>query len=265
MFFWNYSQKPGEADLGAAIVAASDRTLTDSGLGIGYEGGRFKGQALPSKQLVLVAGDITVHSGILRLLNAELKPENITSTLQTANMVARLLREYRMRQAAQIYLSPLNLDENTFLSQQRMMDPGLVIELAKQLQEYEIDAEAIIAGCDGDTEANIYRIGKTGVVTCHSDISFLSIGSGGIHSSAYFMTSSYNTATIYCKALYHTYVAKKRAEVDPYVGPYTDMFLINRLGITKIADEVVSALKSIYDTKFRTGKTFIRRRGSTTH
>jgi hypothetical protein len=247
MFFWNYNNHPGEPDLGAAIVAASDRTLTDAGLGIGYEGGRFKGQVLPTKQLVLVAGDITIHSGILRLLNAELKPESITSTLQTADIVGRLLREYRMRQAAQIYLSPLNLDENTFISRQRTMDANLVVELAKQLQEYEIDAEAIMAGCDGDKEANIYRIDRTGVVACHSDINFLSIGSGGIHSSAYFMTTSYNSSTMYYRALYHTYVAKKKAEVDPYVGAHTDMFLIHRLGVTKIPDEVIEVIKKIYD------------------
>jgi hypothetical protein len=160
-----------------------------------------------------------------------------------------------MRQAAQIYLSPLNLDENTFLSQQRTMEPGLVIELAKQLQDYEIDAEAIVVGCDGDKEANIYRIGKNGVVTCHSDINFLSIGSGGIHASAYFMTTSYNSTTMYYRALYHTYIAKKKAEVDPYVGPYTDMFLINRLGITKIPDGVIDALKRIYGANLEREKT----------
>jgi hypothetical protein len=246
MFFWNYSQDPQKPDFGAAIVAASDRTLTDSGLGIGYQGGRFKGQALPTKQLVLVAGDITTHSGILRLLNAELKPDKIISTLQTANMVARLSREYSMRQGAQLYLSPLNLDGNSFLSRQRTMEPNLVIELTKQLQEYEIDAEAIVAGCDGDTEANIYRIDKNGVVTCHSDIGFLSIGSGGIHSSAYFMTTSYSSVTMYYRALYHTFIAKKKAEVDPYVGSYTDMFIINRLGITKVPDGVIAALEKIY-------------------
>jgi hypothetical protein len=187
LFFWNYNPI-GEPDLGPAVIAASDRALTDSGLGIGYEGARFKGSVLPTKQLVLVAGDLTTHSAVLRLLNAELKPEQPTSTVQTANMVARLLREYRMREASHTFLAPLNLDENSFLAQQRTMEPTLVIELANQLQGHKIDAEAMVAGCDGDKDANIYRINSLGVVTCHSDVGFLSIGSGGIHSSAYFMT-----------------------------------------------------------------------------
>ena len=159
LFFWNYNPKPEEPpDLGGAIIAASDRALTDSGLGIGYEGSRFKGSALATKQLVLVAGDITTHSAILRLLNAELKPGQTKTTLQTANMVARLLREYRMREAAHVFLAPLNLDENSFLAQQRTMEPTLVMELANQLQEHKIDAEAIVVGCDDDKEANIYRV-----------------------------------------------------------------------------------------------------------
>jgi hypothetical protein len=130
MFFWNYSPTGQDADFGAAIIAASDRTLTDAGLGIGYEGSRFKGSTLATKQLVLVAGDITTHSAVLRLLTAELKPDRPTDTLQIANMVARLLREYRMREAAHQFLSPLNLDDNSFIAQQRTMEPSLVIEVA---------------------------------------------------------------------------------------------------------------------------------------
>jgi hypothetical protein len=127
------------------------------------------------------------------------------------------------------------------------MEPTLVIELVNQLQNHKIDAEAIVAGCDGEKEANIYRINSSGIVTCHSDIGFLSIGSGGIHSSAYFMTTSYSSnLTMYYRALYHTFVAKKKAEVDPFVGAYTDMFLINRSRITKIPDEVIVVLKEIY-------------------
>jgi hypothetical protein len=51
---------------------------------------------------------------------------------------------------------------------------------------------------------------------------------------------------MYYRALYHTFVAKKKAEVDPFVGTHTDLFLINRSGIRKIADGVVDALQKIY-------------------
>jgi hypothetical protein len=51
---------------------------------------------------------------------------------------------------------------------------------------------------------------------------------------------------MYYRALHHTFVAKEKAEVDPFVGAYTDMFLINRSGITKIPDDVIAVLQNIY-------------------
>lgn len=243
MFFWVYDAQKN--DLGPAIVAASDRKLTDSGLGISYQGSRFKGSILPSKKLVLVSGDITIHSSILRSLNVDIIGLNLT-TLETANIVGSILSKYRMKEAYKKFLSPLNLDENSFFTQQRNMDPSLVIELTNQLQSHQIDAEVIVCGCDDGNEANLYRVDSEGQVTCHSDINFVSIGSGGIHSSAYFMTASYSQVNSYYRALYHTFVAKKRAEVDPYVGTITDMFVINRNNIWQVPENVITILESIY-------------------
>jgi hypothetical protein len=243
-FFWAYD--PANNDFGGAIVAASDRKLTDIGLGIGYEGSRFKGSILPNKQLVLVSGDITVHSAILAKLGDSLTDQPPTPTLEMAETVGELMRSYRMIEASRLYLAPLNLDENSFISQQRTMEPSLVIELAAQLQGHKIEAEAMVVGIDEDNKASLYRIDGNGLVTNHSDIGFVSIGSGGIHSSAYFMTTSYTHATMYYRALYHTFAAKKRSEVDPYVGTYTDMFLLNRNTVAQIPRQMISELEKIY-------------------
>ena len=120
LFFWNYATAP-ESDIGPAVVAASDRKLTDSSLGIGYEGSRFKGALLPNKKLVLIAGEMVAHSAIIRSLQTELKDQTLTTT-DTADMVGQLVARYRMREAARQYLSPLNLNADTFLGQQRTME-----------------------------------------------------------------------------------------------------------------------------------------------
>jgi len=245
LFFWNYATAP-ESDIGPAVVAASDRKLTDSSLGIGYEGSRFKGALLPNKKLVLIAGEMVAHSAIIRSLQTELKDQTLTTT-DTADMVGQLVARYRMREAARQYLSPLNLNADTFLGQQRTMEANLVIELSNQLQGHRIDAEAIVVGCDGEKEASLYRIDDRGQVTCHSDIGFVSIGSGGIHSSAYYMTTEYTHANMYYYALYHTFAAKKRAEVDPYVGKYTDLWLVNRNGIFQIPPDITKSLNKFYE------------------
>jgi hypothetical protein len=243
-------------DFGGAVIAASDRRLSDAGLGIGYQGSRWKGAAFPAiKQLVLVSGDIAIHSAIIRELTSNLT--NLTpTTLEMAEMVAELIRKYRMVEATRLFLAPLNLNHDSFLDQQRVMEPTLVRELAKQLINHKIDAEVLIAGCDGEKEANLYRVDSDGLVTCHTDIGFVSIGSGGIHSSAYFMTLPYSHSVMYFHALYHTFVAKKKAEVDPYVDSFTDMFLIARDGVEKIVPETIAELEKIYAERMEREKNF---------
>ena len=93
------------------------------------------------------------------------------------------MREYRMKEAARLFLSPLNLDEKSVLAQQHTMEPSLVIELANQLQGHKIEAEALVLGCEGK-QAHLYRVDRSGVVTCHDDIGFVSIGNGGVHATA---------------------------------------------------------------------------------
>jgi hypothetical protein len=244
LFAWIYNKDIN--DFGLAIIAASDRKLTDTGLGIGYQGSKWKGAAFPAiKQLALISGDIVIHSAVLRELEKKIK--GLTpATLETAHMVGELIRNYKMTEAARLYLAPLGLDQQSFLAQQRTMEPRLVSDLAKELIHYKVDAEALVLGCDGDKEASLYRVDNNGLVTCHTDIGFVSIGSGGIHSSAYFMTIPHSAATTYFHALYHTFVAKKKAEVDPFVDSATDMFLITRSGVEKIVPATIAELEIIY-------------------
>jgi len=106
IFAWNYDLKKEGGDWGFAIAAAADRMLTDVGLGIEYEGSRWKGVGLGNKQVVLVAGDMAVHSEILRRLNQDLQTNPLESTHDTAERVAKLFREYRAEEAARQYLAP---------------------------------------------------------------------------------------------------------------------------------------------------------------
>jgi hypothetical protein len=82
LFAWIYNKDIN--DFGLAIIAASDRKLTDTGLGIGYQGSKWKGAAFPAiKQLALISGDIVIHSAVLRELEKKIK--GLTpATLETA-------------------------------------------------------------------------------------------------------------------------------------------------------------------------------------
>jgi hypothetical protein len=245
-FLWNYDTQKKDGDYGFAIVAAADRMLTDIGLGIEYESSRWKGVGLGGKQVVLVAGDMAVHSEIMRRLNLHLETNPLGSTHDTAELVAKLLREYRAEDAARQYLAPLSLDAVTFVEGQKLMDTALVRELAREMQNYSLQTEVIVLGVDKKEQASLYRIDPVGIVTNHSDTGFVSIGEGGIHSSAYFMLVPYTHVISYNQALYQTFKAKKRAEVAPGVGMHTDMFLINANGAVTIDRQVIDGLEKLH-------------------
>jgi len=241
MFFWIY----GPDDYGGAVVVAADKMLTDLGLGIEYQGSRGKWATFGKQRLVLVSGDLAIQSEIIRRMHILLHGIELPSTPETAELVAAELRSYRATDAARVHLAPLGLDEQSFISKQRSMDSQLVLKLANQLQDHPTKAEALVIGCDND-QASIYRINGSGLVRNHSDIGFVSIGNGGIHSSAHFMFESYSHATTYYRALYQTFKAKKRAEVAPGVGEFTEMFLVNRSGVSPIPREVIDTLEKIH-------------------
>jgi hypothetical protein len=246
IFAWNYDLKKEGGDWGFAIAAAADRMLTDVGLGIEYEGSRWKGVGLGNKQVVLVAGDMAVHSEILRRLNQDLQTNPLESTHDTAERVAKLFREYRAEEAARQYLAPLSLDNVTFVEGQKLMDTALVRELAREMQNYSLQTEAIVLGVDRKDVASLYRVDQNGIVSNHSDTGFVSIGEGGIHSSAYFMLTPYTHTSGYYQALYHTFKAKKRAEVAPGVGAHTDMFLINAINAVTVDRPVIEGLEKLH-------------------
>jgi hypothetical protein len=241
MFYWMY----GDNDIGPAIVTASDRMLTDIGLGIEYQGSRYKGATVTKKHMVLVSGDVTVHSAMILEIAPIVQDNSLLSTLDIAELCSKFMRTHRMKDAARTYLAPLNLDEESFIDRQRTMEPQLVIELTNQLQGHKIEVEALVIGCD-DKLAHMYRVDQAGIVSCHDDIGFVSIGNGGVHSSAQFMLDSYVHNYNYCRALYLTFSAKKRAEVAPGVGDFTDMFFINRNGVTQVPLTVINVLNRIY-------------------
>lgn len=253
LFYWFYDLDT--KDFGPAIIAASDRMLTDIGLDIEYEASRYKGTTLTKTHMVLIAGDIRVHSAMLLELAPTLSGNNDLTTLELAELCAEFFQKYRRKEGERMFLSPLNLDENSFLSRQRTMEPSLVVELANQLQGHKIEAEALVVGCDKKL-AHLYRVDASGIVTCHDDIGFVSIGNGGVHASAQFMYESYTHSVPYYPALYQTFVAKKRAEVAPGVGGFTDMFVLNRNGITRVPDALIQALERIYKANVERVKNF---------
>jgi hypothetical protein len=126
------------------------------------------------------------------------------------------------------------------------MNSSIVNSLSENILNYAVKAEAIVVGCDIDNSCHIYSIDNRGIVLCHDDIGFASIGIGSVHSVPFLMQHGYWNGWGYYESLLMTYAAKKQAEVAPGVGKATDMALIGREGTSKLYDGTFLALEKVY-------------------
>lgn len=244
--------------IGTAIIAATDRMLSDTGLGIEYESSRWKALLLDSHHLVLVSGELTFNSIALAELNAWARDNPGRSTLEIATTYGQIVNRCSFQRAAKRYLAPLGVQEPAGLEGLLALGlpEGLVGQICDQLQSERVDCEAIIAGSDG-RESHLYRVDRQGIVTQHDDIGFVSIGSGGIHASGFYMQAPYTHVLGYHRALLLAYFAKKRAEVAPGVGSETDLFLITGDGIFRLDDEILTGLQAAYDSAEAMARRFV--------
>jgi hypothetical protein len=256
LFTWNY----GKDDFGPAIVTASDRMYSDEGLGIEYEGSRSKVLHLDNHRIILVSGDLSINSRALTAIVAWRQENTDADTTQIANAYGQIIAALSFEKAAKIVLNPLGiftdkLSSDEFGLKKYGLPDALAINLAEQLQAASLDIEAIIAGVDADRSAALYRIDGKGCVWLHNDIGFVSIGNGGIHSSAYFMQMPYDHNVMFAGSMISTFFAKKRSEVAPGVGTTTDMLFINAFGTTLVNTEEMTLLEKAYhDEKRRTAR-----------
>jgi len=211
-----------------------------------YEPSQTKVAHISPYVLIMIAGDYGVHSealGILRdLLKGNPDPEPKNVALIYGGAIQKVFR----RQAEDYYLAPLGLNLDTFIAQQKDMDPGFVDRLTGQMQGWKgDDVEAIVIGVRG-LQADIWTIDQHGTPTCLNDVGFAAVGIGAWHAKSRLMQAGYRNSFSYGAALTAVYAAKKAAEVAPGVGAATDMHLIFREGAEQIVPETLGKLDQLY-------------------
>jgi hypothetical protein len=212
LFNWNY----GNDELARVAITASDRQITAGD--IEYEPHQTKTCFLTPRVLILIAGDYATHSEAILTLQRKLlgKPESDVGVI--AELYASFIRSINARWASQTYLSPLGLDQESFLSRHHEFEPNLVGRLADQLQSYQgPHTEAIIVGTD-EISTHVYCVGADSKVRCYNDVGFVAIGIGSWHAKSQLMRYPYSSQWRYPTVLTATYAAKKAAEIAPGVG-----------------------------------------------
>lgn len=210
------------------VVGASDRMLSAPDLK--YEPPQTKNYNFFPWVSALVAGDpyaqITVCQRTSAFFSSD--PRNVPQTVEgVAKAYAEVFTAYRREMAETRHLKPLGLDANSLLERQGDFPRDFVGEMRHELKNSPLEVETIITGMDA-TGPHIFVVSDPGLAECHDLMSFAAIGIGKHHASSQFMMGRFSRFEDWRKALMQTFMAKKRAEVSPTVGPATDLFFFNR-------------------------------------
>jgi len=241
-------KEDGAPDLGFAIVTAADRMFTDSGLEIEYETGQGKWAALGRRVLLLVADSMPIQSEIIGQLRASIVDHENISAREAADLYSQMVIKYKREEAEKLFLSPYGMTMEFFVKAIQTSTSQLMNELAQNILDHSIDVEAIVAGVSEQGEAALYHVDNRGKITSHSDIAFVSIGSGHYHSNAYLTSHGYWNRWLYYSAICAVYAAKRQAENAPGVGKGTDLHLITKDGWQDVDPHMRAALDVEYPT-----------------
>lgn len=256
----------GKNDTGSAAIMASDRMMTAENFE--YEPPMRKLGELTKNAVVLVSGDVTVHSEALQEAVRRLKPireaaersdeSDKISVQATAECYAACLRDVVARRAAIERLGPYGMTLSGFLERQHLLPDTVVARLQHDLASYQIDVEALVVGHD-EIGAHIYVVDYRGQIYCQNDIGFAAIGIGYQQAKSQFMLAGYANYWAYFNVLTLTHWAKRSAEIIAGVGSHTDMHIIGRLGLSQYDDRLVAEMDKQYESYISKRKVILQK------
>jgi hypothetical protein len=246
LFRWNYTEGKGEPNYGFGAITASDRMITAAD--VQYEPQQKK-VAFFGRSIVLVAGDLGIHSQAIRETEHEIRGRQL-SPHDVALIYGRKVQGINRRQAANEILAPLGLNSDTFQAQQKDLSESFVNTITAQLQNRRpIDIEALVVGSD-EENAQIYHVDPYGNDTCLDGVGFGAIGIGAWHAKSRLMQVGHTSSRILAPTLASIFAAKKNAEIAPGVGLNTDMHIVLKDRIFPIWENVMPEMDRLY-TKYR--------------
>ena len=228
------------------IVGASDRMLTASD--IEFEPPQTKIANLTKNCTALVAGDSASQMTICEDTFFDLENESSVSVHGVAECFSKNFIKHRKQIAETKHLSPLGIDFDSFIKNQKHMSQDTVNNISDRLKCSNLDIKTIITGVD-DKGGHIYVVSDPGKITYMNAVGFAAIGIGEWHAQSQFMFNGYTKTRSLNEALFMVYSAKRRAEVAPGVGVITDMFMIGQgePQYVVVRDEVMEKLRSTYE------------------
>lgn len=203
----------------------------------------------PAHAVALVSGTISTMVSICSKVQQDLGPPPYTRDIsEIAERLALSYADYRRAEAERFLLTPLGVDTERLLSDTSIPE-STIIRLSSELRKWNFQESAILAGMDQAGGAHIFAICNPGWARLENGSGFVAVGSGSDHASAEFMHNQYERTWGTARAIFLAYTAKRRAEVDPYVGRETDIYILGPGDnpYTQLEPEIIQRLESAYD------------------
>ena len=245
-FLWNHATVGMPTDYRPAAIVATDRMITAGD--VKYEPTQRKRAEIFPGTVILVAGDYAYHSAALKATYAQ--TDQTASPQTIATIYGQALQAIKRKEAEDLYLAPLGLNTDTFISQQREMSDSFVATLREQMQNHRSEeVAALIIGGQTVRESRavrIFEISTHEIVSCHDDVGFAAIGSGAWHAKSRLMQAGYVNTLYFPGALGLTFAAAKAAEVAPGVGSHIDMAVVYEDHVEDLRPDLAAELSALY-------------------
>jgi len=238
----------------STIIAMADRMLT-GGL-VQYQPARSKIIPITNSITAMLSGeDIALAVELIEEVKARVRasidanPNEWFSVKATADTWRDVYVERLVRNAETSCLARYGLTIETFITKQSEFAPSFLAKLTDELDSFTIPkTEVIFAGLDTvGSGAHLY-IARSADIQCQDAAGYAAIGIGAFHARSQFISSNHLASDPREKALYTTYVAKKRAEIAPGVGKDTDTYVIEALGGgSELKVELIEICRSEYE------------------
>lgn len=234
------------------IIGISDRMVSIEDFAQ-YELSQPKFAKIINSAMVLLAGSVNLTAEILRKTCSFYKNYiDIIPIERIAETYGSYLSNYLDDRKNNIVRRRTGLTFKEFMTQAEWSEKDRD-SITKEIKQIP-DTGAIVTGID-ETGAHIYLIDAEGVVSCQDSIGYAVVGTGDYHAVSQLMRNRHSPDKPYIDTLLLSYMAKRDAELNEYVGKTTDIFIIkDDKTCDELYEEKVKAIGDIYDDIY--GKAF---------
>jgi len=244
LFRWNYAAKDAPPNVGIAGIVASDRMITAGD--VKYEPHQMKIAEMTPQCLLSVAGDFAIHSQAIQDTRRVVRTARDKSPDNIARLYGKAIQSIKQREAEDLYLSPLGMNSDSFIAQQKDMADSFIDRITGQLQSYEgEEVGAIIIGSDAEN-VHLYTVDSKGITHCLDDVGFAAIGIGAWHARSRLMQMGYTNQQYLAPALAAVFAAKKAGDLAPGVGEFTDINLVMKDSYFPLWNKVHGKMHELY-------------------